>query len=107
MFLNKNLPKLEYCKKRYNINFNKYAIFLFHPVTTASKREIIKQNKILFSSLKKSKKNYIAIFPNNDTYSKIILSSILKLKKNKNFKLLPSIRFEYYLTLLKNAEFIS
>jgi len=106
IMLSKNLPKIKECKKRYDIIFKKYSIFLFHPVTTANKNEIIKQNKILFSSLTKSKKNYIVIFPNNDTFSKIILKSIFKLKKNKYFKLLPSIRFEFYLTLLKNAEFI-
>ena len=33
-------------------------------------------------------------------------SAILKLKNNKNFKLLPSLRFEYYLTLLKHSNFI-
>ena len=106
IMLNKKLPTIEECKKRYDIDFSDYAIFLFHPVTTANKKEIINQNKVLFTSLKKSKKNYITIFPNNDTFSKLILKSVLKLKKNKNFKLLPSIRFEYYLTLLKNSQFI-
>ena len=28
------------------------------------------------------------------------------MKKNKKFKIFPSIRFEYYLTLLKNSRFI-
>ena len=30
----------------------------------------------------------------------------MKLKNNKNFKLLRSLRFEYYLTLLKHSNFI-
>ena len=31
---------------------------------------------------------------------------ISSLKNNKRFKILPSLRFEYYLSLLKNSEFI-
>ena len=54
----------------------------------------------------KSLKNYVVIFPNNDTFSKIILSFIKKLKFFKNIKILPSLRFEFYLTLLKNSNFI-
>ena len=106
IMINKKLPTLDECKKRYDIKFLRYSIFLYHPVTTMSKDEIVKQNKVLFSCLKKSKKNYVLIFPNNDTHSNLILKSILQFKKNKFFKLLPSIRFEYYLTLLKNSDFI-
>ena len=36
----------------------------------------------------------------------ISFNFIQKLKKHKRFKILPTIRFEYYLTLLKNSEFI-
>ena len=50
--------------------------------------------------------NYIIIFPNNDLGSEIILKEIHKLKNNNKFKIFPSIRFEYYLTLLKNSKFI-
>ena len=56
--------------------------------------------------LKKSSKKFILIYPNNDTHSEIIFKHIEKLKKNKNFKILPSLRFEYYLTLLKYSDFI-
>ena len=36
----------------------------------------------------------------------MILKEIHKLKSNNRFKIFPSIRFEYYLTLLKNSQFI-
>ena len=39
-------------------------------------------------------------------HSNIILKYINNLKINANFKILPSLRFEYYLTLLKNSQFI-
>lgn len=101
----KNLPKLEFVKNWYDIFFEKYAIAILHPVTTDIKN-LNQQCKIFLSAILESKKNYILIYPNNDPGFEIILKQYMKLSKNKNIKLLPSIRFEYYLTLLKNASFI-
>lgn len=101
----KNLPKIEFVKKWYDIIFEKYAIAVLHPVTTDLKN-LNKQCKIFLKAIVQSKKNYILIYPNNDHGFKDILKQYMQLKKNKYIKLLPSIRFEYYLTLLKNANFI-
>jgi len=106
IMIGKSLPPQEEVLNRYNINFKNYSIFLFHPVTTLKKEDIAEQCNILFNVLTKSLKNYVVIFPNNDTFSKIILNFIKKLKTFKNIKILPSVRFEFYLTLLKNANFI-
>ena len=46
------------------------------------------------------------IYPNNDSGNEIILKEYMKLKKYSKIKLLPSMRFEYYLTLLKHAKFL-
>ena len=102
----KDLPSLNLVKRHYNIRFNNYAILLFHPVTTLNNSEIHFQCKQLFGALKTSKKNFVVIYPNNDDHSKIIMKYISSLKNNKRFKILPSLRFEYYLSLLKNSEFI-
>ncbi len=106
IMIKKDLPSFENLMLRYNLKFNEYGIFLFHPVTTLKKKEVIKQCQILFNVLKKSLKNYVIIYPNNDTFSDIIFKYIKKLKFSTRFKILPSLRFEYYLTLLKNSEFI-
>jgi UDP-N-acetylglucosamine 2-epimerase (hydrolysing) len=106
IMIGKNLPLKKEVQKRYNIKFEKYAIFLFHPVTTLMIKDIEKQCKILFNVLIKSSKNYVVILPNNDTFSSTIFNFIKKLRIYKNIKILPSLRFEYYLTLLKNSEFI-
>ena len=50
--------------------------------------------------------NYVIVFPNNDLGSSIILEAYDKLKNNARFRIFPSLRFEYFLTLLKNAQFI-
>lgn len=101
-----NLPSLEKVKQRYDIKMNKYAILMYHPVTTESK-EVLKENiENLVEAVRDSKQSYIVIYPNNDSGSDIILSHYKKLDNEPNIKMFPSIRFEYFLTLLKNAEFI-
>ncbi len=105
LILSKKLPVLKKVKERYEINFRSYAIAILHPVTTDLKN-LEKNAKIFFSSLKESGRKYVIIYPNNDIGNNIILNKIYKLKKNKNFRIFPSIRFEYFLTLLKNADFI-
>ncbi len=107
LILKKNLPNISDVKKRYNILFENYAIFIFHPVTTELKK-IKYQIQSFLNIIVKSKFNYVILLPNNDLGSKIILEKIFLLKKKNfiNIKILPSMRFEYYLTLLKNSNFI-
>tara|TARA_B110000879_G_C11111989_1_gene487867 strand:- start:182 stop:1336 length:1155 start_codon:yes stop_codon:yes gene_type:complete len=100
-----NLPSLESAKKHYEINFKDYAIAMFHPITTEF--ENIKNHARNFiDALIDSNLNYIIIYPNNDLGSSEILKEINKVSSNKNFKIFPSIRFEYFLTFLKFSKFI-
>ena len=104
MFSN-TLPDLETVKTYYNIQFSNYAVAMFHPVTTEyNNMEVYAQNFV--SALIASNKNYVVIFPNNDLGSKIILKAYKQLMQHEKFRVFPSVRFEYFLTLLKNAEFI-
>ena len=76
-----------------------------HPVTTDLKNQK-KYSEIFVKTLLKSKKNYIIIYPNNDEGRNFIFKSLQRLKFNKRFKIFKSIRFEYFLTFMKNSEFI-
>jgi UDP-N-acetylglucosamine 2-epimerase (hydrolysing) len=100
-----NIPNIKETKIRYNIPFENYAIFIFHPVVTEF-HSIKKQINEVISGLKNSKKKFIIIYPNNDKGSDLIINEIKKLKVNKNFKIFPSLRFNYFLSLLKNADFV-
>ncbi|AIL33063.1 UDP-N-acetylglucosamine 2-epimerase [Basilea psittacipulmonis] len=104
IMLNTHLPSIEETKKHYDITFNDYAISLFHPVTTEYE-DLAKYAKQYFAALAQSGKNYIVVYPNNDLGSDFIISEIKSLS-TPNFKCFPSIRFEYFLTLLKHANFI-
>ena len=105
VILSDNLPSLKKVRKRYEIKFNKFAIAILHPVTTNIKN-LERESKIFFKTLSETNINYVVIFPNNDHGSRIILNELLKYKNYNKFKIFPSIRFEYYLTLLKNSDFI-
>lgn len=104
LILRKDLPSIEITKKRYQINFINYAVAIFHPVTNEL-YNLKKEINVFVNSIIKSKKNFILIYPNNDKGTDIILNKYKKIKSNK-IKIFPSIRFEYYLSLLKNSNFI-
>lgn len=101
----KDLPTLDFVKNYYDIDFKDYAIVAFHPVTTEVK-DLKKQIKLLVDEIINSGLNYIVIFPNNDLGSNIILNEYERFENIKNIKVFPSIRFEYFLVLLKNTKFI-
>ena len=100
-----SLPKIIDVKKYYEIPFNNYAIAILHPVTTEF-HLLENQISIFIECLIESSLNYIIIYPNNDLGSEKILYGYKKLASNNKIKIFPSIRFESFLSLLKNAEFI-
>ena len=100
-----NLPTVQEAKTRYEIPFDEYGIFIYHPVTTEIKtleKDIIE----VVSALIKSNKNYIVIYPNNDRGSDIILREYERFNHKGNFRVFPSLRFEFFLSLLNNSEFM-
>ncbi len=105
VMLSNNLPSFEEACRRYDINFKKYGILMYHPVTT--EYEIIGGKiKAVVDSVIESDKNYVAVYPNNDLGSEVILNEFRRLENNPKIKIYPSIRFEHFLTLLKNADFM-
>ncbi|GAB1266422.1 UDP-N-acetylglucosamine 2-epimerase [Aurantivibrio infirmus] len=105
MFSNE-LPSLQKVKDWYDIPFEEFGILLFHPVTTEY-ADMDRQAKVLVDSVLSSSKNYVVIYPNNDLGSDFILTQYKRLEKLKNrFRVIPSMRFDYFLTLLKHAEFM-
>ena len=105
IMLSDKLPSLAETKKYYDISFEEYAIFMYHPVTTEVS-ELGEHITKVIQALRASGKKYVVIYPNNDLGTEIILEKIQKLDTEENFAVYPSIRFEYFLTLLKHALFI-
>ncbi|MFV8335244.1 UDP-N-acetylglucosamine 2-epimerase [Flavobacterium sp. RSP29] len=105
IMFSKSLPNIDVVKDYYEINFEKFAIVMFHPVTTEAK-EMEQYTMNFVNSLLNDTHNYVVIYPNNDLGSQCIIKEYQRLKNNLRFRVFPSLRFEYFLTLLKNAQFI-
>lgn len=101
----KELPSFDKVKNRYDIPFEDYAVAIFHPVSTEFD-SIQHQISEFVSALIESKRNFVVIYPNNDKGSNIILDEYKRFENNSHFKIYPSLRFEYFLSLLKHSKFI-
>lgn len=93
------LPSLDEVKLKYSIDYQNYSIFCYHPVTSEIS-ELERNITEVCKALMKSGRDYVVIYPNNDTGTDIIMKAIDQLP----FKKLPSMRFEYFLTLLQFAD---
>jgi UDP-N-acetylglucosamine 2-epimerase (hydrolysing) len=102
----KNLPNLDTVKKRYNIEFSDFSILIFHPFNFQNLENYKKKIISVIESIKNSRENYIIIYPNNDYGNNVIIEMYKRHLKEKNFKIIRSCRFEYFLTLLKNSKLI-
>jgi UDP-N-acetylglucosamine 2-epimerase (hydrolysing) len=99
------LPNLDEVLNYYQIPFKKFAILMFHPVTS-EESYMSQASQNIVDELKKSNLNFIVIYPNNDLGSGHILRIFQQFENNNKFRIFPSLRFEYFLTLLQNAQFI-
>lgn len=105
LMLSPDLPAKQTALDYYNIPFQHYGIFMYHPVTT--EYEVVGNHiQAVVDALIQSDQNYIVIYPNNDLGTEVILNEYKRFEGRTNFRVFPSIRFEYFLTLLKNADFM-
>lgn len=100
-----NLPSLQEAREHYDIPFDEYAILVYHPITTEVK-DLAGDIKEVVSAIIESGRNYMVIYPNNDKGSDIILKEYERLNGRSSFRVLPSLRFEFFLSLLAHARFM-
>jgi UDP-N-acetylglucosamine 2-epimerase (hydrolysing) len=105
IMLSDKLPTMIDVRERYQIPFDGYAIVLLHPVTTETDLHL-KQAQCFVDALIESNRNYVVIYPNNDEGCEVIHQEYKRLQSRENIKLFPSLRFEWFLRLLKESEFI-
>jgi UDP-N-acetylglucosamine 2-epimerase (hydrolysing) len=92
---------IEEVKARYAIPIDDYGIVIFHPVTSEVD-SMGAQAASLFGCLVQSGKHFVVIAPNNDPGTDDIFAVIEALPKDR-FRLIPSMRFNYFSELMKNA----
>lgn len=100
-----DLPALNDVRRYYEIPFESYGVVMYHPVTTEYDRTALHAESVV-SALLADSRNYVVIYPNNDLGSHLILDAYRRLSGHPRFRLIPSMRFEYFLTLLKEARFV-
>ena len=92
---------IEEVKARYAIPFDDFGIVIFHPVTSEADT-MGAQAQALFDRLEASGKCFVVIAPNNDPGTGDIFAVLERLPKDR-FRLIPSMRFNYFSELMKNA----
>lgn len=105
VMLSDRLPSIEEVRRHYDIAFDRYGIVLYHPVTTALD-QLPAHAEALVQALLDSDRAYVVIYPNNDAGSDLIMAALDRLRASPRFRLLPSMRFEYFLSLLRSADLI-
>ena len=103
--LSDQLPSLDQVKKRYEIPFDRYGILIYHPVTTEPHLLPHRVDQVI-AAVRDSNREFVVVYPNSDYGSRIVMEAVKSLVHDVRFRVLPSLRFEYFLTLLKNAEII-
>jgi len=96
---------IEFVKKHYDIDFESYAVLLYHPVTTEVDSLKTKISHVVDAVIE-SGDNFIAINPNNDHGYNIILEEYKRFNNYSRIKRFPSIRFEYFIEILRNATYL-
>jgi UDP-N-acetyl-D-glucosamine 2-epimerase, UDP-hydrolysing len=102
---NQDLPTIEFVKEKLGILYGSYSILLFHPVVTEVDRLEGQVHEVI-QACKKSEKQYVVIYPNNDQGSQIILNAYKALEGETSFTMFSSIKFEDFLVILQHAECI-
>ena len=92
---------LEEVRARYDIPFETFGIAMFHPVTS-EQDSMGAQAQSLYGALKASGQCFVVIAPNNDPGTEDIFA-VLETLPPERFRIIPSMRFNYFSELMKNA----
>lgn len=105
LMMSSSLPDLAEVKRYYDIPFGDYGVIIFHPVTT-DLTDTERSAQAIVDAVLESGREHVVIFPNNDEGCELIFNAWKRLEANKRIKLLPSMRVEYFLVMLRNARYL-
>lgn len=99
-----NLPSLGTVRARYDIPFERYGVLMLHPVTTELDANGRNAAEVVDGVLADTG-NWVVIDPNNDEGCVDVRQQLDRLT-GPRFVRLPSMRFEYFVTLMRCAELV-
>lgn len=105
LMMSPSLPDITEVKGYYDIPYSEYGVVIFHPVTTdLSDTEC--SALAIAEAILESNRAHVVIYPNNDEGCELIFNAWRRLDASPNIKLLPSMRVEYFLVMLRNARYL-
>lgn len=105
LMLGDDLPSIDEVRAYYHIPFDRFALLAFHPVTTEL-QDLRSQARNVAHAVRESGMNFVGVYPNNDHGAEVVLDEFSVLADLPTVRMIPSIRFEAFQTLLKSASFI-
>ena len=99
------LPPMEEAMSHYGLALKDYGILIYHPVTTELE-SIESSTRIIMDALAKDGRDIIVIESNNDWGSEKIRKVYAEYQGTPSFHFFPSMRFEYFLVILRQAQFM-
>lgn len=105
LMISPTLPDLAEVKAHYSIPFNDYGVVIFHPVTT-DLADTGRSARAIADAVLESGRDHVVIYPNNDEGCEMIFDAWRAFEDNQRIKLLPSMRVEYFLVMLRNARYM-
>ena len=105
LMMSSSLPELAEVKRYYDLPFRDYGVIIFHPVTTDLDDTECAAIAIAEAVLE-SGRDHVVIFPNNDEGCELIFRAWKLLEGNERIRLLPSMRVEYFLVMLRNSRYL-
>lgn len=105
LMMSSSLPDVAEVKRYYDIPFADYGVIIFHPVTT-DLADTERSAHAIADAVLESGREHVVIYPNNDEGCELIFNAWRELESNKRIKLLPSMRVEYFLVMLRNARYL-
>lgn len=105
LMVSPSLPDLAEVKRYYDIPDEAYGVVLFHPVTT-DLEDTSRSAHAIADAVLESGRKHVVIFPNNDEGCELIFEAWKRLENAPGIKMLPSMRVEYFLVLLRNARYM-
>jgi UDP-N-acetylglucosamine 2-epimerase (hydrolysing) len=99
-----SLPSLDEVRRRYDIPFDAYGVLMVHPVTTEP--ELNRRNAgAIVDAVLADGGQFVIIDPNNDEGCAEIRLELDRLVGGR-FVRLPSMRFEYFVALMRHARLV-
>jgi UDP-N-acetylglucosamine 2-epimerase (hydrolysing) len=105
LIMSTSLPDIAEVKRYYDIPFGNYGVIIFHPVTT-DLVDTERSAQAIADAVLESGREHVVIYPNNDEGCELIFNAWKRLEGNKRIKLLPSMRVEYFLIMIRNARYL-